>query len=179
MNRVYLSLGSNLSNPLYQICRALEKLASLPKSQVFEIAHLYRTLPYGSVYQADFLNTVVALDTLLLPEELINHTQRMEREQKRSRQSHRWGPRTLDLDIILFGKQTINTPKLIVPHYDMQNRAFMLVPLLDITPLLHLPTGQSLAHILKTLDTSTIQRVTHALFDLTKSKLCLQKHETI
>ena len=73
------------------------------------------------------------------------------------RKAERWGPRTLDLDIMLFGNAVIHTPRLTVPHYDMHNRAFMLVPLLEIAPALRLPNGQPLAGILATLDRSSIR----------------------
>ncbi|VFP84148.1 2-amino-4-hydroxy-6-hydroxymethyldihydropteridinepyrophosphokinase [Candidatus Erwinia haradaeae] len=176
MNRAYLSLGSNLCNPLHQICRALERLASLPYSHIANISHLYHTPPYGQVHQSHFLNTVVALDTYLDPEELLNKIQCIEIEQKRCRQSYRWGPRTLDVDIMLFNKQTINTPQLIIPHYDMHNRAFMLKPLIDIAPSLCLPNGKNLSEILKTLNANAIHKVVQSSFDLQKSQVLLQKN---
>ena len=100
----------------------------------------------------------MALDTRLDAETLLNHTQRIELEQGRVRKAHRWGPRTLDLDIMLFGEQTLSTPRLTVPHYDMLNRAFMLLPLLEIAPALCLPDGTRLADILARLDTRSISR---------------------
>ena len=91
----------------------------------------------------------MALDTALTPEELLNHTQRIELQQGRVRKAERWGPRTLDLDIMLFGDEVINTERLTVPHYDMKNRGFMLWPLFEIAPDLHFPDdNQSLAECL-------------------------------
>lgn len=157
MIRVYLALGSNLADPLHQVHCALDALAAMPDCQLVAISSLYRTPPYGPPDQPDFLNAAVALDTGLNAEALLDHTQRIELEQGRVRKAHRWGPRTLDLDIMLFGEQTLNTPRLTVPHYDMHNRAFMLMPLLEIAPSLCLPDGRRLADIFATLDSSAIR----------------------
>lgn len=158
MIRVYLALGSNLADPLHQVQSALNALAAIPDTLLVATSSLYRTPPYGPPDQPDFLNAAVALDTRLDAESLLNHTQRIELEQGRVRKEHRWGPRTLDLDIMLFGEQILNTPRLTVPHYDMHNRAFMLLPLLEIAPELCLPDGTRLADILASLDSSAISR---------------------
>lgn len=157
MIRVYLALGSNLADPLHQVQSALHALAAIPDTTLVATSSLYRTPPYGPPDQPDFLNAAVALDTRLDAESLLNHTQRIELEQGRVRKEHRWGPRTLDLDIMLFGEQMLNTPRLTVPHYDMHNRAFMLLPLLEIAPELCLPDGRRLADILATLDSASIR----------------------
>ncbi|WP_182057202.1 2-amino-4-hydroxy-6-hydroxymethyldihydropteridine diphosphokinase [Pantoea sp. ME81] len=156
MIRVYLALGSNLADPLHQVDAALAAIDAIPHTSRVATSSLYRTPPYGPPDQPDYLNAVVALDTTLEAEALLDHTQRIELEHGRVRKAERWGPRTLDIDIMLFGQQTIHTPRLTVPHYDMQNRAFMLVPLLEIAPGLRLPNGQPLTGILATLDRSTI-----------------------
>ena len=158
MIRVYLALGSNLADPLHQVQSALNALAAIPDTTLVTTSSLYRTPPYGPPDQPDFLNAAVALDTALDAEALLDHTQRIELEQGRVRKAHRWGPRTLDLDIMLFGSQTLNTPRLTVPHYDMHNRAFMLLPLLEIAPGLRLPDGTKLADVLAHLDTRAISR---------------------
>ncbi|MCP2232098.1 MULTISPECIES: 2-amino-4-hydroxy-6-hydroxymethyldihydropteridine diphosphokinase [Erwinia] len=157
MIRVYLALGSNLADPLHQVQSALNALAALPDTTLVATSSLYRTPPYGPPDQPDFLNAAVALDTALAAETLLDHTQRIELEQGRVRKAHRWGPRTLDLDIMLFGEQTLSTPRLTVPHYDMHNRAFMLLPLLEIAPDLTLPNGTRIADLLATLDSSSIR----------------------
>ena len=90
----------------------------------------------------------MALETTLAPEELLNHTQRIELQQGRVRKAERWGPRTLDLDIMLFGDAVINTERLTVPHYDMKNRGFMLWPLFEIAPGLVFPDNHTLARLL-------------------------------
>lgn len=157
MIRVYLALGSNLADPLHQVQSALNALAALPDTTLVATSSLYRTPPYGPPDQPDFLNAAVALETALAAETLLDHTQRIELEQGRVRKAHRWGPRTLDLDIMLFGEQTLSTPRLTVPHYDMHNRAFMLLPLLEVAPDLTLPNGTRIADLLATLDSSSIR----------------------
>lgn len=157
MIRVYLALGSNLADPLHQVQSALNALAAIPDTTLVATSSLYRTPPYGPPDQPDFLNAAVALDTALAAETLLDHTQRIELEQGRVRKAHRWGPRTLDLDIMLFGEQTLSTPRLTVPHYDMHNRAFMLLPLREIAPDLALPNGTRIADLLATLDSSSIR----------------------
>ncbi|PRD12731.1 2-amino-4-hydroxy-6-hydroxymethyldihydropteridine diphosphokinase [Pantoea coffeiphila] len=157
MMRVYLALGSNLADPLHQVQSALDALAAIPQSRLIACSSLYRTPPYGPPDQPDYLNAAVALDTELSPEALLDHTQRIELEQGRVRKDHRWGPRTLDLDIMLFGDLTLATTRLTVPHYDMHNRAFMLLPLREIAPDLCLPDGTRIADLLAPLDSSAIR----------------------
>ncbi|MFS2222800.1 2-amino-4-hydroxy-6-hydroxymethyldihydropteridine diphosphokinase [Pantoea sp. B65] len=157
MTRVYIALGSNLTDPLHQVQNALDALAAIPDSQPIATSSFYRTPPYGPPDQPDYLNAVIALDTRLSPEALLDHTQRIELEQGRVRKAQRWGPRTLDLDILLFGDLTLASERLIVPHYDMKNRAFMLLPLLEIAPQLCFPDGSSVADSLALLDRSQIK----------------------
>ena len=137
---------------------ALAALAEIPDSQIVAVSPFYRTPPLGPQDQPDYLNAAVALDTDLAPETLLDHTQRIELQQGRERKAHRWGPRTLDLDIMLFGDRQIATPRLTVPHYDMKNRAFMLLPLVHIAPDVCFPDGVKVADILANLDPSGISR---------------------
>lgn len=139
MTIAYIALGSNLASPLEQVNAALKAIADIPDSRIVAVSSFYRTPPLGPQDQPDYLNAAVALDTALTPEELLNHTQRIERQQGRERKAERWGPRTLDLDIMLFGDEVINTERLTVPHYDMKNRGFMLWPLFEIAPELSFP----------------------------------------
>jgi 2-amino-4-hydroxy-6-hydroxymethyldihydropteridine diphosphokinase len=149
MIRVYLALGSNLSQPLHQVNTALAALTRIPDTSLMVCSSFYRTKPLGPPDQPDFLNAVVALDTLLPPEQLLEHTQKIEHEQGRVRTGPRWGPRTLDLDIMLYGDQVIATERLTVPHYGLKQREFMLYPLAEIAPDLVLPDGESVADCLK------------------------------
>lgn len=158
MTRVYLAIGSNLASPLEQVNAALSALAEIPESQLVAVSDFYRTPPLGPQDQPDYLNAAVALETALAPEALLDHTQCIELQQGRERKAHRWGPRTLDLDIMLFGEMQIDTPRLTVPHYDMKNRAFMLLPLAQIAPDLRFPDGDKLSDLLANLDPSGISR---------------------
>ncbi|STQ73991.1 2-amino-4-hydroxy-6-hydroxymethyldihydropteridine diphosphokinase [Hafnia alvei] len=158
MTRVYIALGSNLANPLHQVQSALNALAELPQTKLIATSSLYRTPPLGPQDQPDYLNAVVALDTVLSAENLLDHTQKIELEHGRVRKDERWGPRTLDLDILLFGDEIINTERLTVPHYDMKNRQFMLYPLAEIAPELHFPTGESLQSIIAQLGAEPLTR---------------------
>ncbi|EMH4158344.1 2-amino-4-hydroxy-6-hydroxymethyldihydropteridine diphosphokinase [Serratia marcescens] len=149
MIRVYIALGSNLAQPLQQVKAALEALEHLPRTRLVTCSSFYRTKPLGPQNQPDFLNAVVALDTLLPPEQLLDHTQAIERNQGRVRKDKRWGPRTLDLDIMLYGDKVIHTERLTVPHYGLKEREFMLYPLAEIAPDLIFPDGEPLASCLK------------------------------
>ncbi|MDN6088124.1 MAG: 2-amino-4-hydroxy-6-hydroxymethyldihydropteridine diphosphokinase [Enterobacterales bacterium] len=158
MTRVYIALGSNLANPLHQVQSALNALAELPQTKLIATSSLYRTPPLGPQDQPDYLNAVVALDTDLSAENLLDHTQKIEQEHGRVRKDERWGPRTLDLDILLFGDEIINTERLTVPHYDMKNRQFMLYPLAEIAPELYFPTGESLQSAMTQLGAEPLTR---------------------
>ncbi|HBS5720901.1 TPA: 2-amino-4-hydroxy-6-hydroxymethyldihydropteridine diphosphokinase [Klebsiella aerogenes] len=151
MTLVYIAIGSNLASPLEQVNAAIRALAEIPDSRVVSVSSLYRTPPLGPQDQPDYLNAAVALETSLAPEALLDHTQRIELQQGRVRKAERWGPRTLDLDIMLFGDAIINSERLTVPHYDMKNRGFMLWPLFEIAPQLHFPDGLALRVALENL----------------------------
>lgn len=154
MSLVYIALGSNLASPLDQVNAAIAALGEIPESRVVALSSFYRTPPLGPQDQPDYLNAAVALETALSPEALLDNTQRIELQQGRVRKAERWGPRTLDLDIMLFGQQALDTPRLTVPHYDMKNRGFMLWPLFEIAPELTFPDGTTLAAILKQLNSA-------------------------
>lgn len=145
----YIAIGSNLASPLEQVKAALDAIGEIPQSRVVAVSSFYRTPPLGPQDQPDYLNAAVALETTLEAETLLDHTQRIELQQGRVRKAERWGPRTLDLDIMLFGDQVIQTPRLTVPHYDMKNRGFMLWPLFEIAPALIFPDGVALNAALK------------------------------
>jgi len=152
MTLAYIALGSNQASPLDQVNAAITALGEIPQSRIVAVSSLYRTPPLGPPDQPDYLNAAVALETALEPEMLLDHTQRIELQQGRVRKAERWGPRTLDLDIMLFGDLTLNTERLTVPHYDMKNRSFMLWPLFEIAPDLHFPGGTSLQEIIASLN---------------------------
>jgi 2-amino-4-hydroxy-6-hydroxymethyldihydropteridine diphosphokinase len=158
MIRVYIALGSNLAKPVDQVNCALEALAHMPRTKLVVCSAFYRSKPLGPQNQPDFLNAVVALDTELPPEELLDCTQAIEQNQGRVRKLERWGPRTLDLDMLLYGDRVINNERLTVPHYDMKNREFMLYPLAEIAPELVFPDGESLQTVLTRVPLNGLER---------------------
>lgn len=152
MTLAYIAIGSNLASPLEQVNAAVQALGEIPQSRLVQVSAFYRTPPLGPQDQPDYLNAAVVLETSLDAETLLDNTQRIELQQGRQRKAERWGPRTLDLDIMLFGDEVINTERLTVPHYDMKNRGFMLWPLWEVAPELTFPNGESLQAILQQLN---------------------------
>ncbi|MDY0921513.1 MULTISPECIES: 2-amino-4-hydroxy-6-hydroxymethyldihydropteridine diphosphokinase [unclassified Leclercia] len=152
MTLAYIAIGSNLASPLEQVNAAVQALGDIPQSRVVALSSFYRTPPLGPQDQPDYLNAAIALKTALSAESLLDNTQRIELQQGRVRKEERWGPRTLDLDIMLFGDAVINTERLTVPHYDMKRRGFMLWPLFEIAPDLLFPDGESLSALLAQLN---------------------------
>ncbi|WP_068828221.1 2-amino-4-hydroxy-6-hydroxymethyldihydropteridine diphosphokinase [Pseudomonas sp. BMS12] len=148
MERVYIGLGSNLAEPRQQLQAALNALAELPHSRLAATSSFYASDPLGPPDQPRYVNAVAALDTELAPLELLDALQRIELEQGRVRKAERWGPRTLDLDILLFGTRQLAEERLTVPHYHMHARAFVLYPLAEIAPELQLPDGRALQQLL-------------------------------
>ncbi|MBT2050859.1 2-amino-4-hydroxy-6-hydroxymethyldihydropteridine diphosphokinase [Enterobacter asburiae] len=152
MTLAYIAIGSNLASPLEQVNAAVQALGEIPQSKIVAVSSFYRTPPLGPQDQPDYLNAAVVLETALDAETLLDNTQRIELQQGRVRKAERWGPRTLDLDIMLFGHETINTERLTVPHYDIKNRGFMLWPLFEVAPDLIFPDGIPLRTILDNLN---------------------------
>lgn len=133
----YIGLGSNLGDSVAVLRAALRALDSLPRSRLLRASRLYRTPAWGVREQPDFVNAVAMLETALPARELLAAMLEIEREAGRARRadgSDRWGPRTLDLDLLLFGEARIDEPGLHVPHPHLHERAFALVPLLEIAP---------------------------------------------
>ena len=147
MERIYIGMGSNLAAPHQQLRSAIQALAQLPGTQLAGVSAFYQSdslLPG----QPRYTNAVAALDSHLAPLDLLDALQAIENDQGRER-LERWGPRTLDLDILLFGDRLIDEPRLKVPHYQMHVRAFVLYPLAELAPAdLHLLDGQRLSDLL-------------------------------
>ncbi|MEG3221579.1 2-amino-4-hydroxy-6-hydroxymethyldihydropteridine diphosphokinase [Vibrio gigantis] len=152
MITAYIAVGSNLADPVSQAILAIETLKSLPRSTFIATSQLYSSTPMGPQNQPDYINAVVAIQTELTPIELLDCTQKIELEQGRVRKDERWGPRTLDLDIVLYGNEVIDSERLTVPHYGMKEREFVLYPLAEIAPSLQLPDGTELTELLKIVD---------------------------
>lgn len=147
MERIYIGMGSNLAEPAEQLRCAVQALAQLPETQLVGVSAFYQSdslLPG----QPRYTNAVAALDSHLAPLDLLDALQAIETGQGRER-LERWGPRTLDLDILLFGDRLIDEPRLKVPHYHMQARAFVLYPLAELAPAdLRLADGRRLKDLL-------------------------------
>lgn len=134
----YVGLGSNLNDPAGQLHAAFAELDRIEGTRVIARSAIYRSPPMGPSDQPHYLNAVVELETALAPEPLLDELQRIERAHGRVRERH-WGPRTLDLDILLYGDRTIASDRLKVPHPGLATRAFVLVPLREIAPELSVP----------------------------------------
>ncbi|CAH8223780.1 2-amino-4-hydroxy-6-hydroxymethyldihydropteridine diphosphokinase [Vibrio aestuarianus] len=152
MIEVYIAVGSNLGDPVTQAKQAIDALKCLPKSEFIATSELYSSTPMGPQNQPNYINAVVKVQTELTPLELLDCTQRIELEQGRVRKDERWGPRTLDLDILLYGNEVIDSERLTIPHYGMKVREFVLYPLAEIAPNLQLPDGAELNELLNQVD---------------------------
>ncbi|WP_120799759.1 2-amino-4-hydroxy-6-hydroxymethyldihydropteridine diphosphokinase [Thiocapsa rosea] len=131
---VWIGLGSNLQEPERQVRAALGELAALPESRLQAASRLYRTAPVGPPGQPDYINAAARLETRLPPRALLAELHRIELAHGRRRDGTRWGPRILDLDILIYGDARIDEPGLTIPHPEMARRAFVLVPLADVAP---------------------------------------------
>ena len=138
MNLAYVALGANLGDPASTVRAAFGALANLPESRVVQCSSLYRTAPVGITEQPDFINAVAALETALAPEALLDALLDLEQRFGRIR-AERNGPRTLDLDVLLYNRLEIDLPRLTLPHPRLHLRAFVLQPLAEIAPDLQLP----------------------------------------
>jgi 2-amino-4-hydroxy-6-hydroxymethyldihydropteridine diphosphokinase len=130
----YIGLGSNLQDPVDQVSRALTTLRGLPETHCVAHSALYASPPMGPPDQPDYINAVACLSTALSPRDLLTGLQAIERSHGRVRNGTRWGPRTLDLDILLYGEQRIHEPGLSVPHPGIPERPFVVHPLAEIAP---------------------------------------------
>lgn len=137
----YVGLGSNLENPAAQLARAVAELASLPGTTLRAQSPFYASRPVGPQDQPDFVNGAVELTTALTAHQLLDHLQAIEQAHGRERQQL-WGPRTLDLDLLMYGNDSIYDERLTVPHAELPNRDFVLQPLIDLNPALMLPDGR-------------------------------------
>lgn len=156
----YIGLGSNLDGPIDQINKALAELAMLPDTECVKHSSLYTTAPVGPQDQPDYINAVALLKTALQPEFLLDECQRLEQNHLRVRDGQHWGSRTLDLDLLLYAQQRIETSRLVVPHPQMAVRAFVLVPLAEIAPKeLTIPGLGVLGELLDKVGADGVQRL--------------------
>jgi 2-amino-4-hydroxy-6-hydroxymethyldihydropteridine diphosphokinase len=160
MTIVYIGLGSNLESsaqsPLQHITTAIQSLGEIQSTRMIRSSSLYKSKPVGPQDQDDYINAVVQIETELEALELLNNLQAIENEHGRVR-NERWGPRTLDLDILMFGDEIINNDRLTVPHVEMTNRSFVLVPLAEIDSNGVIPGKGSVRDLLSDLDQSGLE----------------------
>ena len=135
----YIGLGSNLNDPRAQILAAVEKLRALPTTRVVALSKLYCSIPFGPVKQGDFVNAVAGLLTQLDPLTLLQEVKPLERALGRPEKYDRWGPRIIDLDILVYGREKRTDPVLTIPHPGIVERNWVLYPLADIAPSLDIP----------------------------------------
>lgn len=144
MTRVFIAIGSNLKDPIKQVETAVLHLENLPRSSFLCVSSLYRSKPLGPSDQPDYINAVACIETALSPRELLNQLQAIETLQGRRRKGTRWGPRVIDLDIVLYGTRKVAEEDLIIPHPGLYERDFVLIPLAEIASDLILPSGESI-----------------------------------
>ncbi|AKO45090.1 2-amino-4-hydroxy-6-hydroxymethyldihydropteridine diphosphokinase [[Haemophilus] ducreyi] len=159
MKTVYIALGSNLNNPLIQLRQAVASLQQFAVN--LEVSPFYCSQPIGPQDQPDYVNAVAKMEINLTAFQLLDQLQAIEQQQGRVR-LRRWGERTLDLDILLYANEQIKTDRLTVPHIEMKNRVFVIVPLYDLAPQLVLPSGEKLADIYALFKDHTMQILSQA-----------------
>jgi len=154
----YIGLGSNLEQPRQQIVDAISALASLESSALTGVSSLYRSHPLGPQDQPNYINAVVELKTSLSALALLSQLQAIESEHERVRVQH-WGPRTLDLDLLLYGEEEISHERLQVPHPELANRNFVLIPLYEIVADMTIPGAGKLKDLVVKMDRSGLQKL--------------------
>lgn len=153
LHSVYLGLGSNLDNPIKQVVSAIDELGHVEKIDVRAVSNIYKSKPLEvensdeSVPQEDYINAVVQVDTSYKPEVLLDIVQAIELKHHRVKM-YRWGPRSLDIDILIYDEMILKTTRLVLPHIEIVNRDFVLYPLNDINPNLVIPKFGKLSALL-------------------------------
>lgn len=156
----YIGLGSNLGDSVRLLQAGLQQLKLNPAIKILAVSSFYRSKPVGPQNQGDYINAVAALNTTLSAEALLDQLLAIEKANGRDREAQvRWGPRTLDLDILLYGDEQIHTERLIIPHPEMTKRSFVIYPLLEIAPALVLANGQPLSDYSTTLSNQDLIKI--------------------
>ena len=160
INRCYIGLGSNLNEPLKQLNDAKDKIANLPDTRLLQLSSIYQSkaLTLDNEPQNDYLNAVIELETSLTAENFLNALQNIELDQGRVREK-RWAARTIDLDILLYGDQQIKTERLIVPHIEIENRHFVMIPLSQISSDIEIPGKGKLKKLIESLSDQALEKM--------------------
>lgn len=153
MPSAYIALGANLGQPSVQVRCAIDTINALPHSRVLQRSRLYKTPPWGVTEQPSFVNAVAHIETELTPQNLLRALLDIERDLGRERSGERWGPRVLDLDLLLYDDRVLREDHLILPHPRIADRAFVLLPLADLAPDLIIPGQGRVADLLSRVDT--------------------------
>ena len=159
MIKVYIGLGSNLDDPQYQLKKAIISLGIVPSTSVVKTSSFYKSKPIGPQDQPDYINAVVELATELSAHVLLDYLRGIENEHGREREI-KWGARTLDLDILLFGDEIIQDDHLVIPHVEMHKRGFVLLPLDEISPDCMIPGFGAVSSLLQQINTDDLVKLT-------------------
>jgi len=155
----YIGLGSNLASPVTQIKSARNAIAATAGIKELAFSSLYHSSPMGPQDQPDYVNAVMAIETGLSPTDLLHCLQRIEHAQGRIRRAERWGARTLDLDILVYGDRCIELPELTVPHSGVSERSFVLYPLYELAPQLIIPGKGNIADLIANCPLAGLKRL--------------------
>lgn len=155
----YIGVGSNLRNPAKQVKSGIDAIGGLQGVRALRASSLYTSVPMGPDDQPDYVNAVVGVRTSLVPLTLLKMLQKIESQHGRIRIGERWGPRTLDLDLLLYGNDCVDTPELTVPHVGMAERSFVLYPLSEIAPDIVIPKKGSLGELLAQCPVNGLRRM--------------------
>ena len=155
----YIGLGSNLQGPAGQLESAIDSLATIRRTRLIKRSALYRSAPFGGIEQPDYVNAAAAMLTALDARELLGELQQIESRRGRQRDEVRWGPRVIDLDLLVFANLSIDEPGLVVPHPGIGERNFVLLPLKEIAPGLVIPGLGPVANLPVNMDEPQIARI--------------------
>lgn len=157
--QAFIGLGSNLDCPVTHVRAAFSELEKIKGAELITNSSLYKSKPLGDVDQPDYINAVAKIKTNLSALQLLDALQEIENAHGRVREAERWGPRTLDLDLLLFADEIITSQRLTVPHSELSKREFVLYPLYEIAPELAVPGQCSLQDLLDKCPQRTLQRM--------------------
>jgi len=158
-DHAYIGIGSNLGDPLEQVLAAIDELGAMPRCRLVKRSALYTSAAMGPKDQPDYVNAVSLVETSLEPTELLGRLQAIERRYGRVRDSLRWGPRTLDLDLLVFGEIRLDTPELVLPHPGAHERCFVLRPLADLGKEIRIPGHGTVGEMLTRCDCGGVVRL--------------------